>query len=102
METLADILKREMAWYTSGGFDLEAYLLSNDAQQVYSVNIVSTAYPKPQWPADVVVMARIKGDYIIIEDDRTDKPLVKRLVAAGIPRERIILAYANEPLPNAV
>ncbi|GIK67262.1 MAG: hypothetical protein BroJett018_50560 [Chloroflexota bacterium] len=47
-------------------------------------------------------MARIKGDYIIIEDDRTDKPLVKRLVAAGIPRERIILAYANEPLPNAV
>ncbi len=100
MEALADILKREMAWYTSGGFDLEAYLLCNDAQQVYSVNIVSTAYPKPQWPADVVVMARIMGDYVIIEDDRTDKPLVKRLVAAGIPREKIILAYANEPLPN--
>ncbi|MBZ0319855.1 MAG: XisI protein [Anaerolineae bacterium] len=100
MATLAETLKEAMVWYTSGGFDLEAYLLSNDVKQVYSVNIVSTAYPKPQWPADVVVMARIMGDYVIIEDDRTDKPLVKRLLAAGIPREKIILAYANEPLPD--
>lgn len=33
---------------------------------------------------------RVTGDHVLIEDDRTDKPLVKRLVAAGIPREQII------------
>ncbi|KAB2858249.1 MAG: XisI protein [Anaerolineae bacterium] len=39
----------------------------------------------------------VTGDRVIIEDDRTDKPLVKRLVAAGIPREKIIWVYANAP-----
>jgi XisI protein len=51
--------------------------------------------------AGVVVLARIEGDFIIIEEDTTDRPLVKKLVAAGIPREKIILAYLDETIPEA-
>lgn len=53
-------------------------------------------------PSHVVVMARIEGDYVIIEADRTDKPLVERLIDAGIPREKIIEYYAGEPLPEGL
>ncbi len=48
----------------------------------------------------MVVLARVVGDYVIVEEDLTDRPLVDRLVAAGIPREKIILAYAGEPLSD--
>jgi hypothetical protein len=45
-------------------------------------------------------MARVVGDKIIIEEDRSfDKPLHEALMGnAGIPREQIILAYAGESL----
>jgi KaiC/GvpD/RAD55 family RecA-like ATPase len=36
---------------------------------------------------------------VIIEEDRTDRPLVDELIAAGIPRERIVLAYIGEAPP---
>lgn len=29
-----------------------------------------------------------------------NKPLVEALVQAGIPREKIVLAYAGEPVPQ--
>lgn len=100
MASLTEIVKQEIAWYAAGGLDAKSYLLANEVEQVYAVNVVSRTTPKPQWPADVVVIARIAGELVIIEEDRTDKPLVDRLVAASIPRDKIILAYAGEPLPD--
>ncbi|KAB2866373.1 MAG: XisI protein [Anaerolineae bacterium] len=47
-----------------------------------------------------VAFAPIVGDYITIEEDRTDRPLVERLVAAGIPREKIVCPYACDPYPD--
>jgi vancomycin permeability regulator SanA len=49
-----------------------------------------------------MVMARVVGDKVIIDEDTTDRPLWKELVAAGIPREQIILTYAGETLPENV
>lgn len=46
------------------------------------------------------MLARIVGDTVIIEEDRTDKPLEERLIAAGVPREKIICAYAGDPYPD--
>jgi hypothetical protein len=47
----------------------------------------------------VVVLARIVDDFVIIDEDTTDRPLWQELVQAGIPRERIICLYAGEELP---
>ena len=41
-------------------------------------------------------MTRIEGDHIIIEADTTDRPLDDALVAAGVPRSQIVLAYRDE------
>jgi hypothetical protein len=43
-------------------------------------------YPERKRPAGVVVMARVVGDWVIIEEDRIDRPLVNSLLQAGIPR----------------
>lgn len=99
MSTLAETLRREVAWYASGGLNSNAILLSNDEAQVYAVNVYD--YPKHELPAGIAVMARLAGEFIVIEEDRTTKPLEDRLQAAGIPREKIILAYAGEKLPDS-
>jgi hypothetical protein len=38
---------------------------------------------------------------IVIEMDDSNKPLVDALLQAGIPRSKIILAYAGEPVPES-
>jgi hypothetical protein len=41
------------------------------------------------------------GDYVVIEEDSTDKPLVDALMVNGdVPREKIVLAYRGEVLPD--
>lgn len=50
--------------------------------------------------ADASLIVRIEPDYLIIERDMNNKPLVDALVQAGIPRDKIILAYAGEPVPE--
>jgi hypothetical protein len=71
----------------------------DDEQGYYAVT--SVGYPKRKYPMGVIVMARVQGDYIIIEEDRTDKLLVDALLQHGIPREKIILAYTGESLPDS-
>jgi hypothetical protein len=98
--SLKTLLKEEIAWYAAGGTNLRTFLLSNEDEAVYAVNIVDS--PKRHQMAGVVVLARLQGDQIIIEEDSTDKPLYKRLMERGIPREQLILTYAGEspsPLP---
>jgi hypothetical protein len=74
----------------------------DDARQTYAVIIIEDD-PAAR-PAYVVVMARVMGDKVIIDEDRSfDKPLVDALIHnGGIPREQIILAYAGEKLPEQV
>jgi hypothetical protein len=65
------------------------------------VNVIGKNAPI-QRPMRVLLMARIEGDLIIIEEDRTDKPLVEALMQRGIPCQQLILAYAGGALPEAV
>ncbi|GIK65150.1 MAG: hypothetical protein BroJett018_29440 [Chloroflexota bacterium] len=102
MATLNETVKEVLAWYASGGFDLASYLLSNEAEGVYAVNMINTSKPRHPLTSKVIVLVRIVGDCVVVEEDRTDRPVEERLMAAGIPREKIVLAYANEALPQTM
>lgn len=94
----AQTLEEAIAYYASGGTNLKTFYTKDEAQKAYSVLIVDS--PVYHYPAAIVVMARIEGEWVLVEADNTDRPLVDRLVAAGIPRERIILTYAGETIPQ--
>jgi hypothetical protein len=99
METLSTLLITTLKQlYVGGGFDLKMYFVSNDDDGVYGVVVVDT--PVRKQPAGVVVLARVLGDKVVIEEDLTDRPLYQALMRQGIPRERLILAYVGEPLPD--
>jgi hypothetical protein len=104
METQPDlkqILKHEMLWYAQiQGYKVHNHFLLNEDSAEYSIVVISDAdYPLERFTR-VMMMARIEGDSIIIEADTTDKPLYEGLMHAGIPREKIILAYAGERVPT--
>ncbi len=43
-------------------------------------------------------MVRVVDDFVVIEHDIHDRPLWQALVRAGVPREKIVLAYVGETL----
>lgn len=96
MDTLAEIVADEVRWYAAGGEGarIQLYFVSDTENHVYAVNAVPS--PARQLASNVVVLAHIVGDSVVIEEDRTDRPLADRLMARGIPREKIVLAYAGE------
>lgn len=50
--------------------------------------------------SQIVVLARVVDDLVIIEVDNTNKPLIDALEQRGVPRSQIVLAYAGEPVPD--
>ena len=98
MASLASIVKEVVFSYASSGLNLRTFALSNEEQGVYGVNIVD--WPERHRAAGVVVLARVEGEQVVIEEDLTDRPPVDALVAVGIPRERIILKYAEPAKEN--
>lgn len=98
MAQLLDIVRTEVEKYGRSGFNVRLFPICDDVRQYYTVN--SLSHPERKRPMGVVVMARVVGDTVVIEEDRTDHPLVDALVQAGIPRHQIILAYAGETIPD--
>lgn len=98
MNQLDEIVKRTVFWYAAGGTNVKSFPLVNEEQHVYAVNVID--WPERRRSAGVVVIARVEGDKVIIEEDMTDHPLVDALVENGVPREQIILAYVGERLPS--
>ncbi len=92
MDSLDNLVKKVVFSYASGGLNLRTYPLANDQQHIYAVNVID--WPERHQPAAVVVLARIEGNQVIIEEDLTDRPLVEALINAGVPREQITLRYA--------
>jgi XisI protein len=97
METII----REISAYArpplNGG---ESYLTRSADGKLLSV--VDVLPMNGQHQADTGLVVRIAGEFIIIEHDMNNKPLVDALVQAGVPRTQIILAYAGEPLPATI
>lgn len=102
-DDLAVILQREVAAFHGAAYKASTYYLDNPNAKVYAVLIVTDdAYPLPDTPrAQIMVMARIQDDQIVIEEDITDKPLYDALVAAQISPERIVRRYLGEKAPTS-
>jgi hypothetical protein len=85
--------------YAGNSIGGKTYPVLDDPHQTYAILYVDDKHEDhPVW---AVVMARVVGEYIVIDEDTTDKPLVDALmINGGIPREKIILAYAGETLPE--
>jgi XisI protein len=96
--SLAEMTRHEVDQYAGYSDQSTLYSVLDDTHQIYAVVDV------PHWPrtyrAEIVVLARVAGEYVVIEEDVTDKPLVDALmINANIPRKNIVLAYAGEETP---
>lgn len=100
MDNLATVVAETIQSYVGGGFSLKTFLVTNPLDSTYAV--LAADVPVHKRPAGIIVFARIVGDYVVIEEDTTDRPLVDKLTAKGIPREKIICAYAGESLPEGL
>jgi hypothetical protein len=95
---LAAIVQREVEGYERPALKATTYAISDEERQRYAAVIVPD-YPR-KFDAGIMVMARVADDMVIVEHDSTDRPLWKELMRAGIPRDRIILTYAGEQMPQ--
>lgn len=100
MADLKNIVREAVLAYAGGGPRIQVFPLFNEERGVYAVTVVDTP-PRTQ-AAGIVVMARVEGNHVVIEEDITDHPLVDTLMQAGIPRHQIFLAYENEAAPESV
>jgi XisI protein len=94
MDTLKDVVKREVVAYAGKVLNGVSYFLTNDADNVFAV--VDIAKFRGQHIAESGLIVRLLGDQVIIEQDSNNKPLVDALLQAGVPREKIVLTYAGE------
>lgn len=100
MDALEIIVKEAVFEYAGGGFNLKTFPVVSEDQQAFAVLIADTMIRKHD--ADILVFAHIENDLVIIEADSTDYPLLEVLMDKGIPRSKIICAYAGEIRPDMV
>ena len=94
-----DLIRDKVAEYAKPSLTGDkSYLTQSADGKMLSVVDVSVSDGKHF--ADIDLAVRIDEDYIIIEHDMNDKPLVDALVQVGIPRDQIVLAYAGEQTPG--
>lgn len=94
MDNLKSIVEKEMREYAGEGINGYTTFTQSDDQSIMSIVFVGQI--RGEHFATVSIMVRIIGEQVIIEDDKTNKPLVDALVQVGIPREKITLIYEGE------
>jgi hypothetical protein len=87
--------------YAAAGWQTQDLIISDQAWQTFSVIVVPDAQRKDLKHPIVVVMAHIEGDQVIRDEDITDRPLSLALQAAGVRRDKIVLAYMGEKRDEA-
>ncbi len=98
LSDIDEIVRSVVEGYDGPSIKARSMSLIDPTRQHYAVLMVPD-YPR-LFKAGIVVMARVVGDKVVIEEDTTDRPLYKELLRAGIPREQMVLAYAGEVLPD--
>lgn len=99
MDHLKKKVLAAMQQYITQTDDLKMIFLSNEDQAIYAINVIDT--PVRFYPAAVVMLVRVVEDYILIEEDISERPLLDVLLEMDIPRQQIILAYAGERVPQS-
>lgn len=97
MASLKEIVQQAVKGYAGEGLNSVSYLTRSDDGTILAVT--DFAQVRGKHVTGVSLVVRIIGEWVIIERDQNDKPLVDALRQAGIPRAQIVLAYAGEPLP---
>jgi hypothetical protein len=95
MDTLKETLASVMAGYAGQDLNGHSYLTRSTDGQVFTVVSIGAIRGRPFAATNLV--ARVTNDRIVIEHDVNDRPLV----AAGIPRQQIVLSYAGESVSDA-
>ncbi len=97
---ITGIVQHEVEDYAVSGFNMALYAVSDHPRQIFTVIVIPEYDARKKIDLGIVVMARVVGNTVIIDEDTTDRPLYKELIRAGIPREQIVLAYAGETVPE--
>lgn len=100
MDSLKETVHEVLAGYTGEGWNSISYLTHNKDSSIFT--ITDFARINGDHFVGVSVIVRISNEMIIVERDQNDKIVKDALVQAGVPREKIILAYAGEPIPEAI
>jgi hypothetical protein len=98
MDTLTNTVMQAMTGYAVNGLNGYSVLTTTADQRMLTV--VSVAEVHGKRIISVSLMVRLENDMAVIDHDVNNKPLVDALVQAGVPRERIVLAYAGEAVPE--
>ncbi len=98
MDWLTDTLRRVLEGYTGAALNGYSTLTENKDQTAFTV--ISIGQLPDKRIVDAGLIVRRVGEYIIIERDVNDKPLVEALLQAGVPRSQIVLAYAGESVEH--
>ncbi len=99
MDTLKEIVHREVSGYVGQGANGYSYLIANPERTDWIVVFVLNFDGK--WVVRSGLIVRLRKETVFIEQDTNEPPLVEALLRAGVPRAQIILAYAGEPVPEA-
>jgi hypothetical protein len=99
MDRIKKILLEAMEEYAIAGLNGMSYLMQNEAQDVFTV-ITLAKFQGKRFINTGLIVHIVDNTFIVIEEDINNKPLVDALVQAGIPRDKIILAYAGETVPE--
>jgi hypothetical protein len=95
--TLTEILRQEIKKYavntiTPTGAS-KFYYTENPQEQVFCITAPHTS---AEMYATLIIMARIIEDQIVIDIDKTNKPLSDALQQAGVSAEQIVLVWAGQ------
>ena len=94
MDNVKEIVAKELREYAGEGLNGTMYFTQSDDQTIMSIVFVGEI--RGRQFTTTSIMVRFVGNRIVIEDDKTNNPLVDALLQAGVPREQIVLAYAGE------
>jgi hypothetical protein len=100
MDTLKCTVRHVVESYAGKAHNGHLYLTTSPTEDVLAV--VGVGVVNGERFVTTGLLVRIVGDFVIVEHDRNDKSVLDALVQAGIPRDKIILAYAGEPVLEAV
>lgn len=96
---LSQVLRREISQYNGSADGITLLPVIDDKNRTYTVIAIPRNLQENS--TAVVLLAQVADDRVIIIEDGADATLLDRLINNGIPRERIVLAYAGETLSLA-
>ena len=94
MDTLKQTVKKAVEGYAVKGLNSDAYLTVSPDENLLTV--VDIAHIHGQRVVATSLIVRLLNNQVVVEHDDNSKPLVDALLQMGIPRTRIVLAYAGE------